>query len=285
LQRQRHVPIYRATGSTLQPHVFLLFFPESRKDYRAAMKRIVISLALVCAAAVARADLVMQQQIVTPNYTGVATMKVKGTKVRLDLYAGQPQAFSIITDLNTGETITLMHPQKLFLKTPGTPMKQTRSPGTASKVPVPRATGQTQKVGEYDTELYTWVNDRGITGTVWVAKNFPDYARIRADIAALDKTAAADNDTSPELSMLPGMMVRSQVTGGGQTIIVALISAKEGPLDASLFGIPRDYKEVPRLKPLKPVVTQPAAPKASGTSTPKATSTPTKTSTPKAIPW
>ena len=136
------------------------------------MKRILIFLALVCAAAGARADLVMQQQIVTPNYNGVATMKVKGTKVRLDLYAGQPQAFSIITDLNTGETINLLHTQKLFLKTPGTPMKQTKSPGTASKAPVPRDTGKTQKVGDYDTELYTWSNARGITGTVWVAKNF-----------------------------------------------------------------------------------------------------------------
>ena len=250
------------------------------------MKRILISLALVCAAAGARADLVMQQQIVTPNYTGVATMKVKGTKVRLDMYAGRPQDFSIITDLNTGETITLMHSQKLFLKTPGTPMmKQTKPGGTASKAPVPRATGQTQKVGDYDTELYTWSNDRNITGTVWVAKSFPDYARIRTDIAVLDKTAGADNDTSPELSMLPGMMVRSQVTGGGQTIIVALISAKEGPVDASLFGIPRDYKEVPKVKPLKPVVTQPSTPKTSSTSTPKAPATSTKTSTQKAIPW
>jgi hypothetical protein len=259
----------------------LLFFREGRKDYRAAMKRIFISLALVCAAAGVRADLVMQQQIVTTNYNGVATMKVKGTKVRLDLYAGQPQDFSIITDLNTGETITLMHTQKLFLKTPGTPMKQTKSPGTASKVPVPRDTGKNQKVGDYDTELYTWVNDRGITGTVWVAKNFPDYARIRADIAVLDKTAGADNDTSPELSLLPGMMVRSQVTGGGQTIIVALISAKEGPLDASLFGIPRGYKELLNPKPLKQVVAQPAAPKTSASSTPKAPGT----STQKAPAW
>jgi hypothetical protein len=264
---------------------FLLFFHEGRKDYRAAMKRIFISLVLVCVAAGARADLVMQQQIVTPNSTSVATMKVKGTKVRLDLYAGQPQAFSIITDLNTGETITLMHPQKLFLKTPGTPMKQTKSPGTTSKVPVPRATGKTQKVGDYDTELYTWVNDRGINGTVWVAKNFPDYARIRADITVLDKTAGADNDTSPELSLLPGMMVRSQVTGGGQTIIVALISAKEVPLDASLFGIPRDYKDMPKLQPLKPVVTQPAAAKATGSSTPTAPATSTKTTTQKLPAW
>src|ERR1039457_1790495 len=100
---------------------FLLFFREGRKDYRAAMKRIFISLALVCAAS-ARADLVTQQQITTPNDNGVVAIKIKGTKIRMDMYAGQPQALSTITDLNTGETINLMHTQKLFVKTPGTPM-------------------------------------------------------------------------------------------------------------------------------------------------------------------
>ena len=248
------------------------------------MKRIFISLALVCAAS-ARADLVLQQQIVTPNDNGVAAMKIRGTKIRMDMYAGQPQALSTITDLNTGETINLMHNQKLYLKSPGQPMKQAKSSGTASKVPVPRATGKTQKVGDYDTELYTWSNDRGITGTVWVAKNYPDYARIRADFAVLDKTVGADTDMTPALSALPGMVVRSQVTGAGQTITLALISAKEGPLDASLFGIPREYKELPRLKPLKPVVTQPAPPKASGSSTPKAPATSTKTTTQKLPAW
>ena len=83
------------------------------------MKRIVILFAVIGAAAGARADLVMQQQITTPNDNGVAAIKIKGAKVRLDMYAGQPQAYSTIMDLNTGETITLMHKQKLFLKTPG----------------------------------------------------------------------------------------------------------------------------------------------------------------------
>jgi len=236
-------------ASTPRPNVFLLFFHTRRKDYRAAMKPIFISLALVCAAAGARADVVMQQQITVTTNNSVVTVKIKGSKVRLDMYAGQPQALSTITDFNTGEIIYLMHSQKLYLKSPGQPMKQARSSGTASRAPVPRSTGKTQKVGDYNTELYTWSNDRNIVGTVWVAKNYPDYARIRADYAVLDKTAGADTDMTPALSALPGMVVRSQVTGSGQTITAALISAKEGPLDASLFGIPRDYKEMPRSKP------------------------------------
>ena len=248
------------------------------------MKRIFISLALVCAAGV-RADLITQQQIVTPNYTGVAAIMIKGTKIRMDTYAGQPQALSTITDLSTGEIINLLHNQKLYLKSPGQPMKQATPSGTASRAPVPQPTGKTQKVGPYDTELYTWTNSRGITGTVWVAKNYPDYARIRADYAVLDKTTGADTDMTPALSALPGMVVRSQVAGGGQTITLALILAKEEPLDASLFGIPRNYKELPRPTPLKQVIAQPVPSKVSGTPTPKAPGTPTQSTTQKLPSW
>ena len=246
---------------------FLLFFAADHKDYRPVMNRIVIVLALA-AAATGRADLVLQQQITTANYQGVTTMKIKGTRMRLDLYAGQPKAQSIITDLNTGEIITLLHGEKLYLKTAGGPTKQNRAAGAASAAPVPRPTGKTQKVGDYDTELYTWSNPRGITGTAWVARNFPDYARIQADIATLDRTSGADNGSTPELSSLPGMVVRSQVVGGGETITMALISARETPLDPGQFAIPRDYRELPKLKPVKPVAAQSTPPAARTNSKP-----------------
>ncbi len=243
------------------------------------MKRFFLLFTVACAT-VARADLVMQQQIVTPDYNGVITMKVKGDKVRLDVNAGQPEALSTIMHLKTGETFTLLHGQKVFVKTQGAPAKPAKPAGTPSGAPVPRPTGQTQKVGEYDTELYTWSKANGITGTAWVAKNFPDYARIRADLAALDQTTGAGNGGSPELSKLPGMMVRSQVAGGGETLTMALISAKEGPLDDALFGVPHGYKELPKVQSLKPVATQPAPQKPAGKSTPTAPAT--KTTTPPA---
>jgi Domain of unknown function (DUF4412) len=258
----------------------LLFFIGTRKDHRATMKRIVILFAVVCAAAVARADLILQQQITTTGFNGVTTIKVKGGKVRMDLYAGLPEARSMITDLDTGEIIDLLHSQKMYVKAVGQPMKATRPAGTASRAPVPRATGQNQKVGDWDTELYAWSNTRGINGTAWVARNFPDYARIQADLAVLDKIAGADNDATPELNMLPGMVVRSQVTGSGQTITLALISAHETPLDASQFGVPRDYKEMPKVKPL-PVTTQNPPPKASGNA--RVSSTPPTSAGPRPV--
>ena len=50
------------------------------------MKPIIVSLALVCAAAGARADLVLQQQITIATNNSVATLNVKGTKIRLLAY-------------------------------------------------------------------------------------------------------------------------------------------------------------------------------------------------------
>jgi hypothetical protein len=197
----------------------------------------------------------------------------------MDLFAGESNAWSNITDLNTGETITLVHATKTFLKTPGKPAKPAKPAGTPSAAPVPRPTGQTQKVGDYDTQLYSWSNARGITGTAWVARNFPDYERIRNDIAVLDRNIG-DDDTSPMLSTLPGMVVRSQVAGSGQTITLALISAKEGPLDSSLFAVPRGYKELPKPNPVTPVVTPPAPKTSSGKSTPAAPVPATKTTPP-----
>lgn len=213
------------------------------------MKRLFILITLAGALTGARADLVMQQQVVTPSYNGTATLEVKGTKVRLDLYAGQPQALSTIADLNSTETITLLHHQKMYLKTPAAP--KAKSP--ASQAPVPRPTGKTEKLGTYDTDIYTWSNSRGITGTAWVARNYPDFARIRTDLAVLDRANNSGNDMSPDLSRLPGMVVKSQVTGGGKTIIAVLLSARETPVAASQFSVPSGYTEMPRGKPLKAI--------------------------------
>jgi len=233
------------------------------------MKLIYIFFALVVAAAGARADLVIQQQITVATNSSVATMKIKGSKIRLDMYAGRPQAISTISDLKTGDAITLLHTQKMFVKTAGAAARKNKPPGNvpavAAKPPVPRSTGKTEKVGGYDTEIYTWSNSRGITGTVWVAKNFPDYARIRTDLALLDKSAAdANNNQEPELSKLPGMVVKSQVAGSRQTITAILLSAREEPTDASLYQVPANYKEMLPVKPPKTIAAQPVAPKTPG---------------------
>jgi hypothetical protein len=98
-------------------------------------------------------------------------------------------------------------------------------------------------VGGYDTEIYTWSGPNGLTETLWVATNFPDYESIRPELAKLDRFDASGphKDAQPKLSLLPGMVVKAEKASGGRKVTTTLISAKVEPVDAALFELPADY--------------------------------------------
>ncbi len=102
---------------------------------------------------------------------------------------------------------------------------------------------RTAKVGGYDTEIYTWSGPDGLTETLWVAKDFPDYDAIRTELAKLDRfdDNGPHRSAQPELSRLPGMVVQTEKVENGQHSIVTLVSAKAEPVDAALFELPADY--------------------------------------------
>ena len=94
-----------------------------------------------------------------------------------------------------------------------------------------------------DTEIYTWSGGHKLDETLWVAKDFPNYKKIQAELAKLDRYSrgGAHRNGQPELSLLPGMVVRTEITVDGQTGTNTLVSAKVEALDASLFELPPDY--------------------------------------------
>lgn len=218
------------------------------------MKRIFVLVALVFTIAAARADLVMEQKIESAMVNGTITTKIKGDKVRLDMPATPQGAISTIMDVNTGDSITLMHGQKAVIKIPGTEirqmaenMKKARANGAATNAaPKFHDTGKTEKVGDYDTEIYTWSSPNGATQTVWVAKNFPNYAGIKVQMDKLNNSPVAQmsKDTSPDVGALPGMVVKTQMEMNGQKVTSTLVSAKEESVDASIFEAPKDYHEM-----------------------------------------
>jgi hypothetical protein len=85
--------------------------------------------------------------------------------------------------------------------------------------------------------------------TLWVARNFPNCENIKADLAKLDRANVSfpGKGMQPAISSLPGMVVKSRliVKMGEvvQTINITLVSAKEEPVDPSIFEVPGDYKE------------------------------------------
>ena len=194
----------------------------------------------------------MEQLSGDTNVTYHVTMKVHGDKMRMDQRTSTGNAFSVIIDLNTRDSITLMPNEKAFLKRSGAEIRQQMeadakaSHGTKrSNEPPARAvdTGRTAKAGGYDTEIYTWSGPNGLTETLWVAKDFPAFDAIRPELAKLDRfdDTGPHRSAQPELSRLPGMVVQTEKVENGQRSVINLVSAKAESLDAGLFELPADY--------------------------------------------
>jgi hypothetical protein len=216
------------------------------------MKQLEILIVTIFAATVVRADLVMEQESGDTNATYHVTVKLHGDKMRMDQREDKGRAFSVVVDLNTRDSITLIPDEKMFLKRSGAESRQqmeaerAASHGTndMDNPPVPPVdTGMTAKVDGYDTEIYKWSGAGGLTETLWVATNFPGYSAIRTDLARIDRFNASGShrNAQPELGLLPGMVVKTEKTANRRKAIITLVSAKVEPVDASLFELPSDY--------------------------------------------
>jgi Domain of unknown function (DUF4412) len=219
------------------------------------MKRTLIFFTLVFATAAAHADFVIKQKVESATQHGDMTMQIKANKVRVDMAPGPMGEMSSIVDLKTGDVTTLMHQQKMAMKVSASQMKQMmeqmksrmNNGSTNTEPPKLQDTGKTETVGKYSTEIYTWTNtDLGSGGTVWVAKNFPDYVKIQKELERLDDSPMyeASKGMIPDMSKLPGMVIKTKASVHGQKVTTTLISAEEKPVDSSVFDVPKDYHEM-----------------------------------------
>jgi hypothetical protein len=202
-------------------------------------------------APLAKADLVMEQQFGDTNVLGQVTLKIHADKMRMDQQDTQSNVFSVIIDLDTRDSYTLMPETKMFRKRSGADIRRqvaalVKAGDTNIIAPAPAVdTGNAEPVDGRETEIYTWSSARGVNETLWVATNYPDYAVIRKELAKIDQFNAAGphRNAQPELGPLPGMVVKTQTTIRlEKTFTTTLVSAKVEPVDASLFELPADYK-------------------------------------------
>ena len=215
-------------------------------------KPIFIFAALVVPLVATRADLVVEQQSTTATITNQIAMKLHGDKLRMDERDSDGYDFSVIIDLNTRDSLTLFPRGKMFLKRSGAEVrrqmeaetKASRGTNELDQPPAPAVdTGTTAKMRGYDTEIYNWSGPNGLTETLWVATNFPDYESIRPELAKLDRFDASGphKGAQPQLSLLPGMVLKAEKTAGGRKGTTTLIAARVEPVDASLFEMPAHY--------------------------------------------
>ena len=207
------------------------------------MKTYALSFAvLLLATSFAAADWVMVQKTSTAGKEDQITTKIKGEQARVDM-GGK---MSVIVGAE-GMTM-LMHEQKMMMKKDLASIKAVVDAASKAaegkQVAKPVATGQKEKVGEWDTEIYTWEGPMG-KGRFWVAKDFPKYAEINAISDKLGKTVGSSMaGFAPQASDFNGMVVKSEMTMVGKSMTTVLVSAKEEELDAKEFAPPQDYNEM-----------------------------------------
>ena len=212
------------------------------------MKPLILPAALLVSLAASRADFVIEQKVDgLGQQSGTIVVKLKDTKTRAEL---SPQ-ISYILDGESGDSITLMHAQKAFMKVSAEQgkalLEQTKkSAGTSDPPPKPAPSGLKETVEQWPAEIYTWSNG-SLSVKYWVAKDFPNAAAIQA---AMDKAQAGglgafNKSLLPASSDFPGMIVKTEMKMKQKTVTSTIVSVKEETVDPKQFEIPADYKELP----------------------------------------
>lgn len=210
------------------------------------MKNVIcLLIALFCTSSSVLADWVIVQKTNAAGQEKETITKIKGEQARVDVGT----EMSVIAGAEG--MLMLMHAQKVLMKMDLATMKAALEMAAKVAAPLekqplakPVATGQKEKVGEWDAEIFTWEGQMG-KGRFWVAKDFPKFAEINAINDKLGKTmGSALAGLAPQAADFNGMVVKSEVTMMGKSVSTLLVSAKEQEVDAKEFTAPEGYNEM-----------------------------------------
>jgi hypothetical protein len=225
------------------------FHTSANQDMvRPPMKLLLRIAPLILAAAFARADIVIEQKMESTIINGVVTMKVKGDNARMDMPSPLGGSVTTLMNFKSGDMVTLMHQQKMAMKMNLTDVKKQQEAGQKalgmdpSKVEKPKATGQKEKIGEYDTEIFE-MRQGGLEAKLWIAKDFPNAQSIKDQMMKLN-AAMGGGGIDPSKIDVPGMVVKSEVSTPVGKMVITLVKAKEETVDDKEFVKPEGYQEM-----------------------------------------
>src|SRR6478672_12894966 len=210
------------------------------------MKRIALFF-LFAATASLRADLTLVQKVDIAGTPGEMTIKFKGDKVRVD---PAPQV-SMITDVKTGDTVTLIHAEKKAMRISGDKMKAAAEmvKKFAGATPAEQKSkltplGRKETVNGMPTDVFTTDTAVG-KATYYVAANYPDGAAIMKEMKTAQPSALANSGTNiPDFRDLPGVPVKIEMDTARGHVVMTLISAKRDPIPNSVFDVPTNYTDM-----------------------------------------
>ncbi len=213
------------------------------------MKKLLhFSLLLLMAVGV-RADLVIEQKMESQLMNGSMIMKIKGDQARMDMPSPVGGKISVIMDMKSGEMATLMHEQKMAMKMNlGDAKKAAEDQQKASgidltKIEKPKATGVSEKVGDWNCEVYEG-NFGGMAAKMWVAKDFPNYKTIMEQMNRINSAASAGMGFDPSKFDLGGMTVKTEMSTPVGKMTTTLVKATEEAVADTEFKVPAGYNEM-----------------------------------------
>ncbi len=227
------------------------------------MKSLLLIVPLIFAAAFARADIIIEQKMESAIINGNVTMKVKGDQARMDMPSPLGGNVTTLMNFKTGDMVTLMHQQKMAMKMNLSDVKKQQEAGQKAlgvdptKIEKPKSTGQKEKVGDYDTEIFE-MNQGSLQAKMWIAKDFPNAQAIKDQMMKLSSSMGGAG-FDPSKVDVPGMVVKSEVSTPVGKMTITLVKAKEEAVDEAEFKQPEGYQEMKM--PTLPGAPAPAAPK------------------------
>ena len=193
-----------------------------------------LSILLVSIAS-ATADLTVVQKTEGALNSGELTLRIKGDKARTDI---APQ-ITMLTELTTGDSTTLNHNARTYMRIPGTEAAKLRSmaaelkPGTSAEPPKLVATGKKEKVEGRECEIYTWsvgkieVTDSDLSEITPTGRlTWPSWCGFRTP--DLEPSA---QPLMPPLEKFPGMVIKREMSFKGTKTISTLLSASDAVLE------------------------------------------------------
>jgi Domain of unknown function (DUF4412) len=208
------------------------------------MKKLLVLIPLLCAAALVHADLVIEQKIESSVLNGNTITKIKGDLMRVDMPmpGGLGQASTII-DLTKGKSTTLMHAQKMAMQMDlGPALKQAQAmlQAQGKDAVKPKATGQSEKIGAWNADVYEYTAG-GFPVKIWVSKDIPNADAIRAQMKKLTSALPGGAASLAQFD-IPGVPVKTELTLPQGKMITTMTSLKDTPVADSEFTIPADYQ-------------------------------------------
>ena len=215
------------------------------------------------------ADWVMENKIENPRATIVATIKAKGDKFRVDVATGPRGAMTTILDTAGGEVIQLSHERKQVsrisserLKQRIEELKKRTKPVTDAPPPTPKDTGEKEKIGAWECEIYTLESGQS-KGRIWIATNLPKAAEINAMLEKLKTGGLGGGQNGIDTSSLPGVIVKAETISPAGKSTMSITALREEDVAATEFNVPDDYTNdstltAPAIPPLKTVPSAPS---------------------------